>query len=161
VVVDVRPGEDDSMQEPVTVWMVQLGGPDLSDVEGRLSLDAEALVFEHAAKPAELRFPYATIAKVRRVVGSPVIIVDWHEHAQRKSTAFYFAQPPPLQPPSPEQLATKSGRPPGLLAQRRATSKRRHMRANIGYLAVTAKRSKPLVRQWLSELRVRVRDARA
>jgi hypothetical protein len=161
VVVGVRAGEDGSMADTVTVWMVHLGGPDPSDVEGRLSLDADALVFEHGAKPAELRFPYAAIAKVRRVMGSPVIIVEWDENAQRRSTAFYFVQPPPLRPPSPDEVATRSDRPPGLLAQRRATSKRRHMRANIGYLTVTAKRSKPLVREWTSELRVRVRDARA
>jgi hypothetical protein len=149
------------MPEPVTVWMVQLGSGTASDVEGTLRLDVDALVFEHGAKPAELRFPYATIAKVRRVLGSPVVVVEWTEDAQGKRTAFYFAQPPPLHPPTPEELATSSERPLGPLAQKRAMSKRRHTRSNLGYLAIRARGTKPLVQAWTSELRIRVRDARA
>ena len=149
------------MPDPVTVWMVQLGGGSAADVEGTLRLEGDALVFEHAVKPAELRFPFATIAKVRRVLSSPVLVVEWTEDAQARRTAFYFVQPPPLHPPTPEELARSSDRPLGPLAQRRATSKRRHTRTNLGYLALKANRMKPLVQAWTSELRIRVRDARA
>ena len=149
------------MPEPVTVWMVHLGAGNASDVEGTLRLDGDALVFEHAAKPAELRFPYATIENVRRVLSSPILIVGWTEDAQPRRTAFYFVQPPPLQPPSPEELARSSDRPLGPLAQRRATSKRRHTRANLGYLAVKSRGMKPVVQAWTTELRIRMRDASA
>jgi hypothetical protein len=148
------------MPEPVTVWMVHLSSGNSADVEGTLRLDDEALVFEHAAKPAELRFPLATIARVRRLMGSPVMVVEWTEEAKLERTAFYFAQPPPLDPPTPEDLARSTERPRGPLAQRRATSKRRHTRSNLGYLTIRARRLKPLVHSWTSELRMRVRDVR-
>ena len=149
------------MPEPVTVWMVHLEGRGAGDVEGTLRLEGDALVFEHAAKPAELRFPYATIAKVRRVRSSPIMVVGWAEDTRLKRTAFYFVQPPPLQPPSPEELARSPDRPLGPLAQRRAASKRRHTRSNLGYLAIAARGMKPLVQAWVKELRTRVEDARA
>ncbi len=149
------------MPEPVTVWMVHLASGMSSEVEGTLRLEPESLVFEPATTPAELRFPYATIAKVRRVIGSPVIIVEWTDDAMRKRTAFYFAQPPPLHPPTPEELLRMPDRPRNPIAERRALSKRRHTRTNLGYLAVRAKGTKPTVQAWTSELKVRVRDAGA
>jgi hypothetical protein len=149
------------MPEPVTVWMVPLASGTPSEVEGTLRLGSEALVFEPATKPAELRFPYATVTKVRRVVGSPVIVVEWNEDAQRKRTAFYFAQPPPLHPPTPDELMSMPDRPRNPIAERRALSKRRHVRSNLGYLAMRGRGTKPTVQAWTSELRMRVRDARS
>jgi len=149
------------MPDSVTVWMVHLASPSGTDVEGTLRLDEDALVFEHGAKPAELRFPFTTIAKVRRVIGSPVIVVEWIDDAQPKRTAFYFVQPPPLHPPTPEDLARSSERPLGPIAQKRALSKRRHTRSNMGYLTIRARHTKPLVEAWTSELRIRIRETRA
>jgi hypothetical protein len=161
VVVRGRRREDGRMPDPVTVWMVHLVGGSASDVEGTLRLEGDALVFEHAGKPAELRFRYGTIAKVKRVLSSPIMVVEWREDERAKRTAFYFVQPPPLQPPSPDELARSSERALGPLAQRRATSKRRHTRTNLGYLAISARGAKPIVREWTSELRTRIRYARA
>ena len=149
------------MPEPVTVWMVQLASGSTADVEGVLRLDDDALVFEPATKPAELRFRLATIEKVRRVIGSPVIVIEWSEDAARRRTAFYFTQPPPLEPPTPEELARRPDAPRGPLAERRALSKRRHMRTNLGALAIGAKRTKPMVQAWTTELRIKIAEARA
>ncbi|HSL12286.1 MAG TPA: hypothetical protein VLA82_13325 [Actinomycetota bacterium] len=149
------------MPEPVTVWMVQLASGNTADVEGLLRLDDDALVFEPTTTPAELRFRLATIERVRRVIGSPVLVIEWTEDAVRKRTAFYFSPPPPLEPPTPEELARRSDRPRGPLAERRALSKRRHMRSNLGTLAIGAKRTKPVVQAWATELRIRISDARA
>ena len=148
------------MPEPVTVWMVALASGASSEVEGILRLESEALVFEPAAKPAELRFPYTTVTRVRRVMGSPVMVVEWSEDAQRKRTAFYFAQPPPLHPPTPDELMRMPDRPRNPIAERRALSKRRHVRSNLGYLAARGRGAKPTVLAWTSEIRMRVRDAR-
>lgn len=150
------------MPDPVTVWMVQLGGGNAAEVQGVLRLDGDALVFEHAEKPAEVRFPYPTLLRARRVMSSPVLVVEWSDDAQPRRTAFYFVKPPPLHPRSPDELPpSASGRQLGPIAQRRALSQRRHARANLGYLAVGAGRSKPLLQAWVKELRIRMREARA
>jgi hypothetical protein len=145
--------------------MVHLAPGNNAEVEGVLRLGDDALVFEATTKPAELRFPYPTIQKVRRVVGSPVMTIEWNERtdegATRRRTAFYFTEPPPLDPPTPEQLAASPDRPRGPLAERRAMSKRRHTRTNLGKLAVGAKRTKPVIRAWTTELKDRIAEARA
>lgn len=147
------------MPEPVTVWMVHLGRGTVSEVEGTLSLDAEALVFAHGGQPVELRFPFARIARVRRVLGSPVLLVDWRDGELPRRTAFYFSKPPPLEPPDASTRTTPSGRALGPLGQLRAGSRRRHRRASVGYLAAHGGRTKPVLRAWVRELRERIARA--
>ena len=158
VVAGTTASEDGFMLDRTTVWMVHLGDGDPSDVEGAISLEDDALVFEPRDKPVELRFPYARIVRVRRLRGSPVLLLEWTEDRVRRRTAFYFIQPPPLEPPDPSTLpASRSGRPLGPIGERRAASKRHHRRANASYLTVSASRMKPEVKAWTVELTSRVR----
>jgi hypothetical protein len=152
------------MPEPVTVWMVHLG-PSPREVEGLLRLDDDALVFAHDAKPAELRFPFAAIARTKRPLGSPVIVVDWRDEGrvEPRRTAFYFAKPPPLQPPDVDTVmreAEERGRHVGQFGTMRATSKRRHHRRNVGYLGLQSNRMGPTIKAWITEIRVKVAEAR-
>jgi hypothetical protein len=144
------------MPDPTTVWMVHLGRGAPTEIRGTIRTDDDALVFEHEEKPAALRFPFSRIARVRRILGSPVVIVEWREDDDRRRTAFYFAKPPPLQP---SERAGADGALPSL-AERRARSKRRHRRASLGYLAASGGRTKRVVKAWTAELRIRTRAAR-
>jgi len=62
-------------------------------VKGWLQLTEGALVFtaEHPGED-DLRIPWSSIGRVRRVIGSPVMVVQHGDDA----TAFYFVQPPPV-----------------------------------------------------------------
>lgn len=152
------------MPEPVTVWMVHLG-PDPREVEGILRLADDALVFSHEATPAELRFPFGAIVRARRPLGSPVIVVEWRDEGrgQARRTAFYFAKPPPLEPPDTDTVmreAEERGHRVGQFGAMRATSKRRHHRRNVGYLGMQSSRMGPTIRAWVTEIRVKVTEDR-
>lgn len=128
------------MPVPVTVWAVELT-PDepLQEVKGSLSLDAEALVFtpRDEAKPPQ-RLPLRALVKVRRLWGSPVLMVVRDEGGLQARTAFYFVQPPPLDRPSAR---------PGFGGIQRNT-KRRARRQNVSYFGIWNQEKKALVREW-------------
>lgn len=146
------------MVEPVTVWRVQLHRDDISDREGTLSLDGDALVFDDRATGDTTRMALAGIRSARRVRGSPVLIVSHDEGGTRAETAFYFTQPPPLEPPPPGSSGTTStGRPLGPFAAMRRTSRRRHQRENVKYLTTKAGGTKATIQAWADELSSRTR----
>jgi hypothetical protein len=85
------------MPEPVIVWAVRLG-QDLSESKGTLSLDDAFLTFRHKRGVHDDEIPLSAIRRVRRGLGSPVLIVEYEREGDRASVAFFFAQPPPLNP---------------------------------------------------------------
>jgi hypothetical protein len=135
------------MVEPVNVWMVHLGGSKPPEVRGTLTLGQSGLEFVERKTGEEVRFDYGSIRRAKRIKGSPVLMVDWRKDGQDRKTAFYFSQPPPLEPVprSPTII------PPGPLGPfRRATpSKRQVARMNLGYLRSTSVANKSIVREWV------------
>ena len=138
------------MPRPVTVWAVELGHdapPD--DVKGTLTLQSDALVFSPEIAPSTARrIRLATIAKVRRVRGSPVLLVTHTDGTTPRRTAFYFAEPPPLG----VILGTRTEDRPGGLAALR-NPKRKARRDNVGYLGLTNREKKAALSEWVRAVR--------
>lgn len=138
------------MPRPVTVWAVELGRETARDeVKGSLELAPEELVFTPAdpSRPGR-RIPLRSIAKVRRLRGSPVLMVVHQAEGTTHRTAFYFAQPPPLG----VLLGTQEmDRPAGLAAFRNPRRKAR--RDNVGYLGVTNREKKAVLTEWVRAVR--------
>lgn len=142
------------MPEPVTVWKVVLRRGDVREREGTLSLDDDALVFEEPATASRTRMAFSAIRSVKRLRGSPVLMIAHVESDEVVRTAFYFAQPPPL------ELSTRapggaSERQIGPIAASRRSSRRRHQRDNVRYLTARAGRMKGPIDAWVMEIRAR------
>jgi hypothetical protein len=132
------------MPDPTTVWAVDLIREPKKDRQGTLSLDDDHLVFEpRAAGSGVLRIALGAITKIRRLRGSPVLLVV-HEHGGRTAdTAFYFVQPPPLEP------VLGQGERPTPLSFGRA-SRRRARRQNVGYLGFSNRSRRREIDAWVS-----------
>jgi hypothetical protein len=145
------------MVEPVTVWMVHLRrGAAPADVKGILALHQEALVFTHSDGDGASRFPCAKITRVKRNRGTPILLIDWDEGGIRRTTAFYFVRPPPLNPeahPVADEAAPTPTVPLGAL--KRPTARRLRKR-NVTYLTSKSAALKPIVQGWVSELTTRI-----
>jgi hypothetical protein len=91
--------------EPTVVWMVPLraGG---GEHHGTLSLEPPNLVFVERREGERVEIPLASVGKVRRVRGSPILRVAIEGETGRTEVAFYFTQPPPLRPAA----SSRSGR---------------------------------------------------
>jgi hypothetical protein len=145
--------DDGAVVEPATVWRVQLRRGDVRDREGTLLLDADALVFRDSASAEETRLGFGEIRSARRVKASPILIVVHDDGGERSETAYYFSPPPPLEAPPPGSAGTtSSGRPLGPFAAIRRTSKRRHQRENVRYLATKAGGLKTTIQAWVDEI---------
>src|SRR5262245_28141933 len=141
------------MIEPTTVWMVHLDERTKRDVEGTLAEDDTGLVFTDEAGSV-LRFPYAEIGKVKRVMGSPIFMIRYGE--QRRETAFYLTQPPPLgargrqdQPGAPRPTA--AARPKG-------SGKWRQRGASTRYLAASTSNVREIRDAWVGRIRSALKD---
>jgi hypothetical protein len=109
------------------VWAVRIS-VSTEDAEGTLSLETDHLIF--SIEEGTLRIPLAEVTKVRRVRGSPVLMVDqMREGRDPARFAFFFVKPPPLEP---------EGR----------TSKRRTRRKSTAYLSTQNQNKKDLVKAW-------------
>jgi hypothetical protein len=147
-------GEDGPMPEPVTVWMVRLRrDARLREVRGTLRMDETALVFIDHTTRAETHLPFSETRKVKRVLGSPVLILSWWEgEGIPAETAFYFVQPPPMLTEHAQgQTRTQ---PTTMLRQ---PSRRRQRRESIGYLTSRSRVSRGTIKTWADEIRARVR----
>lgn len=132
------------MPEPTTVWMVQLERT-TDDVEGTLVLEDDAIRFA-GADGYERRIACVDVRRVKRVMGSPVLIVHSNEDGARRVTAFYFRKPPPLHPPEQPR-----DQPPTLIGpfnKEKVPSKRKQRRLNAGYLATASADAGDHVREW-------------
>ena len=152
--------EDWFVVEPVIVWMVHLAlrkGTKPAEVRGTLTLGEDGLEFIEAKTGADVRFDYASIRRAKRLRGSPVLMVDWREDGEPRKTAFYFSQPPPLEPVSRSTTIV----PGGLLGtyKRGTPSKRQVTRMNLGYIRSTAVANKQVVTAWAEAVSERVRNA--
>ena len=91
------PRHDGEGAEAVTVWAVELGkGVQPDEIKGRSSSAAGALFSPNDEARPPMRIALHDIAKVRRLRGSPVLMVERSTSSGARKTAFYFAQPPPL-----------------------------------------------------------------
>jgi hypothetical protein len=146
------------MPEPTKVWMVQLDrSPD--DIEGTLSLEDATLRFDSPSVGIRT-IALETVQRVKRIWGSPVLLVHWLEDGVRRVTAFYFSKPPPLHPEEP----TPGAAPPTLMGpfnRSRPPSKRKQRRRNAGYLANASNVVDIDLQAWVKETRAAVAAARS
>jgi len=146
------------MPEPTKVWMVQLDrSPD--DVEGTLTLAEGVLRFDSPTIGIR-SIALITVERVKRIWGSPVLLVRTLEDGDRHVTAFYFSKPPPLHPEEPEGGAA----PPTLIGpfnRNKPPSKRKQRRCNAGYLANASNIVGDSLEVWVKETRAAVAAARA
>jgi hypothetical protein len=144
-----------AMPEAVTVWMVELS-PGLASEErrGTLSLQPDVIAFVPSDGSKDVRIPLAQVRKARRLRGSPVLVVTHDAGGRAVRTAFYFAQPPPL-----EELHGEGAERPAPLGFRKS-SKRRARRQNIGYLGTWNRQLKPEIEEWEQAIRHAVGDRR-
>ena len=152
--------EDGFVVEPVIVWMVHLAlrqGKAPAEVRGTLTLGEGGLEFVEKKTGADVRFDYASIRRAKRLRGSPVLMVDWRRDGEARKTAFYFSQPPPLEPVS-RSVTIEPGGPLGPF-KRATPSKRQVTRMNLGYIRSTAVANKKVVKAWAEAVSERVRNA--
>ena len=127
--------------------MVHLGSRSKPiEVRGTLALGEVGLEFVERKTGADVRFDYGSILRAKRIKGSPVLLVDWRKEGQDRKTAFYFSQPPPLEPVP--RSATIDPRGPLGPFTRATPSKRQVARMNLGYLRSTSAANKKVVRAW-------------
>lgn len=143
------------MPAAVTVWAVELAAHSpLEEVQGSLALSPEELVFTpRDGQRPERRFRLPDVTKVRRLRGSPVLMIAVDTAEGTKRTAFYFVQPPPLE--RPEQ------QPSGLvLGPMRRSSGRKVRRQNVSYLGLWNREKKQVLREWERQVEAAVEAAR-
>jgi hypothetical protein len=151
----------------ITVWEVELGKPGPSEeLKGTLELSHRDLIFtpRDEARPT-VKIPLDEISKVKRLRGSPVLMVLRETAAGHDRIAFYFAQPPPI-----GALRGERVEPSGQSAfQRRASlgaleafrnPKRRARRDNISYLGLMNRENKALLKEWVKAVGEAVGRAR-
>lgn len=148
--------DDDAMPESVRVWAVELGpSPHPKEREGRLSMLEDALRFEPAKEDrAPLTLPFGRLTKVRRVRGSPVLMVVCRLDDRELRTAFYFVQPPPLTAFAEERTDTRVSLPT------LRNPKRKARRDNVGYLGIMNREKKQALIAWEREVRAAAAAAR-
>jgi hypothetical protein len=143
------------MPEPTKVWMVQLDrSPD--DVEGILTLEGQTLRFDSPSLGIRT-ISLSAVERVKRIWGSPVLLVRSVEDGAKHVTAFYFSKPPPLHP---EQAASDEPPPTLIFNRNRAPSKRKQRRRNAGYLANASNFVGDDLEVWVKETRAAVAAAR-
>jgi hypothetical protein len=152
------------MPAPRIVWMVELERGSTAEVKGTLFLEDDAVRFVATDSGVETRVALDAIRKTRRNRGSPILLLDEAAPGSRKF-AFYFSQPPPLEPPEPGSepvhgAGFPAGARSGAFGAIRRSPKRRHMRTNLSYLATTNAGMKEEVAEWVSEIRERIEGAR-
>jgi hypothetical protein len=138
----------------VTVWAVDLvPGSTLEEVKGSLTLADDALVFtpndEH--RP-ERRYGLTDLARVRRLRGSPVLSIVFETPQGSKRVAFYFVQPPPLEPP--DETRREGLGPLG------RTTKRKVRRQNVSYLGFANREKREVLREWERRVHAAVKATR-
>jgi hypothetical protein len=138
--------ENRSVPEPANVWAVDLLREPKKDRQGTLSLEPGQLVFEPRAQGAAVtRIPVGSIRRIRRLRGSPVLLVVHERNGTTIEMAFYFVQPPPLEP------VVGQGERPTPFSFGRA-SRRRARRQNVGYLGFSARDKRGQIAEWVREV---------
>ena len=128
-----------------------------AEIRGMLSLGELGLVFTERKTDAQLVLAFATVERAKRIRGSPVLLVDWLREGEKRRTAFYFSQPPPLEPLPGSTSTLDSVRGPLGPFGRTTPSKRQVARMNLGYLRSTSATSKKTVQAWVDAVNERTR----
>jgi hypothetical protein len=130
------------MPASVTVWVVPLvPRASMQGVKGSLTITDEALAFTPADDADDVRrWALVEVTRVRRLRGSPVLLVASEGPRGPERVAFYFVEPPPLEPPEDawRPALMPVGRP----------SKRRVRRRNATYLGMANRDLRGLLREW-------------
>ena len=144
------------MRQNVRVWAVELVQDAMpAEREGRLSTDADGLRFEPTkAGEAAVSLPFREMTKVRRLRGSPVLMVVCRRGEREVRTAFYFVQPPPLAAFTDDRTDTR------LTLPVLRNPKRKARRDNVGYLGVMNREKKAELVAWEREVRAAMTAAR-
>jgi len=116
--------------------MVRLRRDLLREVPGTLSLEARHLVFTPDDGSGERRIELRAIRRVRRLLGSPVLVLRHEGEGGQERVAFYFAQPPPLRGPDEPRW-----------------NARRERRTTVSYLSEANAVKKPEIREWVRAIR--------
>ena len=127
------------------MWEVELGKPEGSEeVKGLLELSHRELIFtpRDQTRPT-IKIPLDEIAKVKRLRGSPVLMVIRETAIGPERTAFYFAQPPPIGAIRGEPADRRTG-----IAVFR-NPKRQARRDNISYLGLMNRENKAALKEWV------------
>jgi hypothetical protein len=138
---------------PTTVWMVYLDGRSPDEIEGTLSEDDAGLVFTDLAG-VMTHFPFAEIAKVKRVMASPIFMI--RHGPQPHETAFYLTRPPPLGVLG--GLEQSANAPTTLQGRFRGSGKWRQRRDNTRYLAATSTSVRKVRDEWVARIRARMKE---
>jgi hypothetical protein len=140
----------------VTVWEVELGKPGPSEeLKGTLELSHRDLIFTPRDEArGNVKIPLDEIAKVKRLRGSPVLMVLRETAAGHERIAFYFAQPPPIGAMRGEPVERRTG----ISAFR--NPKRQARRDNISYLGLMNRENKALLKEWVKAVGEAVARAR-
>jgi len=141
------------MPEAVIVWAVQLRSGLTHERKGTLSLEVDALAFAADDGSGRVRIAFEAVRKARRLRGSPVLLVTHDLDGRTERTAFYFAQPPPLEAPAGDRLER-----PSPLAFGRG-GRRKARRQNVGYLGTWNRELKAAVAEWEQAVREGVRGS--
>jgi hypothetical protein len=139
---------------PVSVWTVELGSDSsLEDVRGSLALASEALVFTPRDEQLpERRYPLREVARIRRLRGSPVLLVVRETSEGSRRTAFYFVQPPAMTRPEAPPRPTM-----GPFVR---NAKRKIRRENVSYLGMWNREKKAVLREWERQVKTAVAATR-
>jgi hypothetical protein len=124
------------MPEVTTVWAVHLEQGDPLETKGTLVLGESEVAF--SGEDGRLTtIPLQRIRRVKRVLGSPIMIVEHDVEGSRRRTAFYFAKPPPLHLPDTETRMRR----------------RRARKASVNYLGRENIDHKPVIKGWVDDIR--------
>jgi hypothetical protein len=143
------------MPEPTTVWMVYLDARTPDEIEGTLEEDDAGLVFTELSGVA-MRFPFAEITKVKRVMASPIFMI--RHGPQQHETAFYLTRPPPLGVLG--GAGSVPAAPPSMSGRFRGSGKWRQRRENTRYLAATSTNVKDVRDEWVARIRTAMKERR-
>jgi hypothetical protein len=122
-----------------TVWMVHALTDERGE-KGRLSIEGDALVFHPQSGSGEHSFRFDQVKKVRRTWGSPVIELRLDIPQGLPAVAFYFLEPPSLEPPPDTRFSFR---------------RRRRRDAIVQLTRANSSRGKE-VEQWVELIRSRV-----
>jgi hypothetical protein len=147
-------------EDEVTVWAVRLGTAD-EGVRGTLRLSGDEVTFDSDRGSVSLRIPLAEIRSARSVMGSPVIVLHHRRGKQRRHTAFYFVQPPPLPPRPGEEPAELRPPPPSPFpGVGRFMTRRKARFVGIARLASWNQLKRSEVKAWAKRIREAAASAR-
>jgi hypothetical protein len=124
------------MPDITTVWVVHLEQGNPLDTKGTLALHETEVAFS-GEDGREMRIPLGRVRQIKRVLGSPIMIIAHDGDEGRRRTAFYFTQPPPLHTAEEENRIRR----------------KRAKKASVGYLGRQNVDRKPLIKGWVEEIR--------